>query len=390
MYLLHNQIMPYAWGSSHAIAELLGRPASGPEAELWLGAHPQAPSRVPAHQATLAALIAASPSRELGAQVAAAFAVKLPFLTKVLAAAAPLSLQAHPSKAQAAAGFARENALGISLNAANRNYRDDNHKPELICALTPFRALCGFRNLHATHAWMNALGIATVGPFASRVFAANTPEDLRQLLVDCLHKPTSWQPESVAEIVAAAARCTEVAWRRECVTLVALGTAYPNDAGILVAALLNVVELDPGEAIYLPAGNLHAYLDGVGIEIMASSDNVLRGGLTPKHVDCAELASVLRFETNPVEVMRGTRSFDGETTYTTPAREFQLSRIELAGELQRNAHGPEVVLVTDGACELRRGDDVIVLARGQSAFIAPSLSPYSLSGEATIYRSIVP
>jgi mannose-6-phosphate isomerase len=390
MYLLDNQIMPYAWGSVHAIADLLGRPAGGPEAELWLGAHPQASSRVPAQEATLAELIAASPTRELGPRVAEAFAGKLPFLTKLLAAAAPLSLQAHPSKAQAAAGFARENALGIPLNAVNRNYRDDNHKPELICALTPFRALCGFRHLEATHTLMSVLGIDESSPFGRRVFAATKPADLRQVLVDCLHQPRSWQSAAAAELVTAAARYTAVAWQRESATLVALGAAYPADPGVLVAALLNVIVLNPGEAIYLPAGNLHAYLDGVGIEIMASSDNVLRGGLTPKHVDCAELASVLSFETNAVEVLNGTCSHDGETTYATVAREFELSRIELAGVIERTARGPEVLLVTAGTCDVRHGDTVLALTRGQSAFITPSPLPYHLRGQATIYRSVVP
>lgn len=361
MQKLTNRIQRYAWGSLTAIPELLGvAPSGAPQAELWLGAHPSAPSTLE-DGTTLDAFIAKDPARVLGADVAARFENRLPFLLKVLAAAEPLSLQAHPSLAQAREGFAAENAAGVPLNAPHRNYRDANHKPELICALTPFHALCGFRRVGDTLRLLRGLGLDVslleregLGAYFRHVMSA--PRDERQALVD-----------TVARAPAVDGFAAECALARR------LAEKYPGDAGVIGALLLNLVALQPGEALYLDAGNLHAYLEGTGIELMASSDNVLRGGLTPKHVDVNELLRVLDFTDGPPNVLRG--------EYVTPAPDFRLTRLQVNGALRLPA-AAQILLVTDGA--VRVGEHA--LRRGESLFIGADETA-TLSGRATVFRA---
>ena len=273
-----NTPRDYAWGSTTAIPSLLGMPVTGlPQAELWLGTHPGSPARTPT--GSLADI------------------ARLPFLLKVLAAAAPLSLQAHPTIAQAVAGFARENAAGVPLDAPNRNYRDELHKPEILFALSPFRALCGFRPAAETRAALERLlaevpGDAVLISWLNRL---GDDDDIRSTF-EWLLSRGSGVSEMLTSLVAAAALVDG-----EHYALIAeLAAAYPGDPGIAISLMLNLVTLSPGEVLYLPAGNIHTYIEGVGIELMAASDNVLRGGLTPKHVDVAELLSVLDFEPLPV------------------------------------------------------------------------------------------
>lgn len=376
---LENVIQRYAWGSRTALAQLQGRaPSSEPEAELWLGAHPSAPSLLATTGTPLDQAVLQAPQRLLGERVAAQYGA-LPFLLKVLAAAQPLSLQAHPSRAQAKAGFAREEAQGLARTAPNRNYKDDNHKPELICALTPFDALCGFRAAPQTLALFEALSVT---PLLEALRAGEVRRAFEQLMT----LPRAWQTALAAQVVAACAERPVPAFERECAWAVRLGGQYPGDVGVVGALMLNLVRLEPGQALYLPAGNLHAYLEGVGVELMASSDNVLRGGLTPKHVDVPELLSVLDFVAGPVKVL--TPRGAPEAVYDTPAPEFRLSRCEVRAPLTLERRGPDILLCTAGRVTVRAGTS-LTLEQGAAAFVAWADGPMQLEGAGVVFRATV-
>jgi mannose-6-phosphate isomerase len=378
--LLSSSVMPYAWGSRTAIAELLGRasPSAGPEAELWMGAHPVAPSTASGRR--LDEIVSEAPEARLGERVVAAFGARLPFLLKVIAAAEPLSIQAHPNAEQARAGWEDEERRGVPRDAPHRNYRDASHKPELVCALTPFDALCGFRRIDEILALFEPL------ERVAAVREALAPLRARRDLPLTFRALMALSREAVEETVAA---CEERGGDAASLAL-RLAKLYPGDVGVVSALLLNHVRLAPGEAIYLGAGSLHAYLGGTAIEIMASSDNVLRGGLTKKHVDVPELEKVLLFADGPVTPERP-RAVDAfERVYDAPAREFRLSVIELPGgrEAVREVSGPEILFVTSGAATV----DELAVAKGAAAFVPAEQARYTLratAGSATVYRATV-
>ncbi|MFT5203632.1 MAG: mannose-6-phosphate isomerase [Candidatus Aldehydirespiratoraceae bacterium] len=381
MQLLEGTIRDYDWGSTTSIPELLGRPVDGtPAAELWLGAHPSAPSLVGCDGVALDALVAADPAAALGDAVANHFG-SLPFLLKVLAAAVPLSLQAHPSIPQAEAGFAREDAAGIAVDAPNRSFRDRLHKPELICALTEFDALCGFRDPAVTLEVLATIDTTALNTVRDMIEANPSPAGLSNLLEWLLTLDAADSAALAEPVVAACAIATEGPFAAERAMAAALGARYPGDAGVVTALLLNFVTLQPGEALFLGAGNLHAYLQGTGVEIMANSDNVLRGGLTSKHVDVPTLIDVV--EANPIvpEVQRPAL-VNGVATYDIPVPEFSLQRIEIDGECVLEP-GPAILLCTAGHAEC--GDHV--LDRGSAAWTPASDGPLTLSGRATVFRA---
>jgi mannose-6-phosphate isomerase len=305
----------YAWGSRTAIPELQGQAPTGePIAELWFGAHSDDPSTTSAGR--LDELIAADPTALLGADVVARFGPRLPFLLKILAAERALSIQVHPNQAQAEAGYAAEQARGVPLDAPDRNYRDPFHKPELLCALTEFDALCGFRPVAATQALLRALAVRQLGPV---VQALNGPEPLRTAFEWLLEVDGDDRAELIDAVVTACHRLgaddgpgagagagagADRQWVLAARATLLAAQDFPGDIGAVLALLLNVVRLAPGEAIFLGAGNVHAYLRGLGVEIMANSDNVLRCGLTPKHIDVAEVLRVADF--SPLEEPRAT------------------------------------------------------------------------------------
>ncbi len=368
--MLEGVVQHYGWGSTTAIADLLGTVADGrPQAEFWLGAHPSAPARVGGKR--LDEVLSADPVGMLGRSTVERFGPRLPFLLKVLAAAEPLSLQAHPSAERAAAGYAEESAAGIPLDAPNRRYKDAEHKPELLWALTPFDALCGFRPLDATLALLERLGVASLPAFAPLASG-----DLHGTVSGLLSLADGERVE-VAATIAAAAEVTdgpEAAWARR------IAATHPGDSGVGVALLLNLVRLLPGEAIFLPAGNLHAYLEGVGIEIMASSDNVLRGGLTPKYVDVDELLAVLLFEPGPPPVV-SPRVEGPFHRYDTPVEEFALSLLTLGAEPATvSGDRPRIVLCLDGEARLVTTAHELRLPKGAAAWVPASDGPLSLTG----------
>lgn len=370
MDLLSCTVMPYPWGSRTAIASLTGRPSpsDGPEAEMWMGAHPVAPSFV----------------ERAGVRTSLRDLVPdLPFLLKVLAAAEPLSLQAHPTLAQAREGFDDEERRGVPLSAPHRNYKDPSHKPELLCALTPFHALSGFRRPAETLRLFDALAVGALGDVLAPLRASPDAKGLGATFRALMTMPADRRP-GVVDATLRACKREGSAFANERALALRLAELYPGDIGIVSALLLELVQLEPGEAIYLDAGNLHAYVEGTGVEIMASSDNVLRGGLTKKHVDVPELLKVLDFGAGPAKVLRP-RGIDAhEAVYETPAKEFRLSRIALNGaRITREVIGPEILLVTEGAAKANE----LTLSQGASAFIAASTKTYELAGEATVFRA---
>jgi mannose-6-phosphate isomerase len=363
--LLRNPIRDYAWGSRSVLARMQGRPAptDGPEAELWIGAHPATPSVLIDSGVSLADAIVGDAPAWLGADVAARYGRRLPYLLKVLAADAPLSLQAHPDAERARQRFA----------AGDPNYVDAHHKPELLVALTPFEALCGFRDTDRSAAAFAALGLGDVAGHLDR-------GDLRAATRLLLTRPGD------AVGVAASAR-PGGRFDADLALLRRLAAAYPGDPGLLVALLLNPVSLAPGEAVWMPAGNLHAYLSGTGVEVMAASDNVLRGGLTSKRVDVAELLRVLRFEVLAEPVMMPVQVAPGVVTWPVPVDDFALHRVRLAGGASGTDRdrvvlappGPRVVLCTVG--NLTCDDGVPVTLRpGQAAIGRAGGAPVTISG----------
>lgn len=395
--LMKNTIQPYAWGSRTAIATLLGEPSPSaePQAELWMGAHPKAPSlvRIQNRWVPLPELIGADPAGILGASVAARFDGQLPYLFKVLAADHPLSIQAHPSQAQAREGFARENRLKIPLDAPRRNYRDPHHKPECICALTPFWGLSGFRSvpemLGRLRPVMPPGAAKRLEGLEQRDSAAGLKAFFSWLMTLAAAKRETLVSHAVAKAADLADRDPAFGWVGR------LQAAYPGDAGVLAPLFLNLVELAPGEALFLAAGELHAYLQGVGIELMANSDNVLRGGLTPKHVDVPELLRVLKFEARRIEVLHPAATDPCEGRYASRAEEFVLAVITVDGDRVYSgpaAHNVEVVLCVEGEGRFSgsTGEGSLLLRQGQAALVPAAAGAYRLSGSGRFYKAAVP
>ncbi|MPY37510.1 mannose-6-phosphate isomerase, class I [Streptomyces adustus] len=378
---LDNTVRPYAWGSVTAIPTLLGvEPTGEPQAEMWMGAHPGAPSRT--ERGTLVEVVDADPEKELGAAAVARFGPRLPFLLKLLAADAPLSLQVHPDLAQAKEGFAREEREGVPVDAPHRNYKDANHKPELICALTEFDGVCGFRDPLRAADLLDGLGVDSLKPYVDLLHAHPEEAALREVLTAILTADREQMAHTVAETTAACDRLGG-----DYAPYAGLAHHYPGDPGVIAALLLNHVRLQPGEALFLGAGVPHAYFSGLGVEIMANSDNVLRCGLTPKHVDVPELLRVVRFEAADPGVLRPEASPDGEEVYETPIDEFRLSRYVLADggpvrDLTRTA--PQILLCTAGTVRAGEHD----LHPGQSVFV-PAGEKAEVSGVGTVFRATV-
>lgn len=374
---LTNEPRDYSWGSTALIARLQGRPASArPEAEVWFGDHPADPAVTPDGR-TLDEWLAAEGERS-------GSPARLPYLLKLLAAASALSIQAHPSKSQAEEGFAREEAAGIARDAMERTYRDANHKPELIVAVSPeFRALAGLRELDATRRLAEALGDGG-RPLLERVTAADASP--RDLVAWALSPQNAHEVQGVLD-AALAARSEEFGAELDLARTLQEG--FPGDPGIVVALLMNVVTLREGEAMFVPAGVLHAYLDGLGVELMAASDNVLRGGLTPKHIDVPELLAVLDDRTGTPPVISARSVAPGVGEYEVPAADFSLARIDAApgAEVVIDVAGPVIALATAGTVEVRGGLDgaAVELGPGRAVFVTPDEGTLAFDGRGTVF-----
>ena len=383
---LENPVMNYAWGSKTFIPALLGEaaPSDEPQAELWMGAHPKAPSRI--GKQTLIELIAENPVSMLGAETAERFDGRLPFLFKLLAAGAPLSIQAHPNKAQAEEGFAAETAAGIALDAPNRNYKDDNHKPEILCALSEFWALNGFRHIRQMLELLDEAQLHTIGPERDSLTESPNRDGLKRLFQSIVELSDARKQSVLDELLTSARKLEET--RPEYSWILRIHDLYPDDVGVLCVLLLNLVKLQPGQAMFAAAGDLHAYLDGFGIELMANSDNVLRGGLTPKHVDIPELMKTLTFGDGGVEILEPTNG-----RYETAADEFFLSVLEVDGpEIRLPSPRFEILINVCGDATIsQRGDSTgLRLRQGASVAIPAAVEEYGVSGSATLYLAGVP
>ena len=395
--LLKNTIQEYAWGSYTAIPELLGNdsPASTPQAELWMGAHPKAPSKVKCNGEwqSLLELIDKNSHDILGEKVARKFEHRLPYLFKVLAAAKPISIQAHPSIGQAREGFERENRLKIPLDAPDRNYKDNNHKPECICALTPFWALNGFRKISDIIFLLDKICPPGLKKDFDLFRQQPNSRRLKNFFKTMMVKDRTTQKQIVNDAVKHANQLKDknIAYQ----WVVDLNEEYPSDIGVLSPIMLNLICLEPGQAMFLPSGTLHAYLDGVGIELMANSDNVLRGGLTPKYVDVKELLNVLNFEERDINILSMERINPCEQRYESPAQEFALSIITVKTDM--NYYNPdkkcvEIMLCTDGDAVVvdSAGNNRIEIKKGVSILIPAVVKKYSIKGDAVLYKAAVP
>ncbi|MCF8145727.1 MAG: mannose-6-phosphate isomerase, class I [Deltaproteobacteria bacterium] len=395
--LLKNPILEYAWGSRTAIPSLLGLPVPSerPAAELWLGAHPKAPSRVLVDGVwqSLETVIEKDPISLLGKDVAERFSNRFPFLFKVLAAERPLSIQVHPDLEQARAGFEKENCLGIALDAARRNYRDSNHKPEILCAVTRFEALKGFRPPEDVLSLLERVAGGTLSDELDLLRRDPDSRGLRRFVTSLLSMDAFRKGDVVGQAVEGAGPLTDM--DRAFWWMVALHGAYPGDIGVLSPLFLNLVTLDPGEAIYIPAGQPHAYLQGMGMELMANSDNVLRGGLTPKHIDVPELLRIVDFRfMHPQKLQSEPGRQPAERIYETPAAEFQLAVITVSDGISFQSErdrSVDILICMEGCVRMQglKNSDSGSVEKGMSVLIPAAVGPYQIAGEATLYRATV-
>ena len=353
--------------------------------------------------------MAERPAETLG-PVAQRFGGALPFLLKVLAVAEPLSIQAHPTLAQAAAGFAREAAAGIAADAPQRSYRDRNHKPEVVVALEPYWLLSGFRPYEAIARRLAAIGVPALQAAVADLRAAPGAAALRALVAAALRLDAGQRADLVARAVAHAdgqvresasgaatsARAAATAGAASSAHWVQrLATQYPDDAGVLSPWLLNLVQLAPGEGMYTGAGTLHATLHGTGVELQANSDNVLRGGLTPKHVDVPELLRVGSFAASDAAVLRPPAAANGERHYATPTAEFALSSVALdqlpaPAPFAAVTAGPEILLLLHGDGTVRDGAGrEVSCGPGESLFVPAAVPSYEVRGTGLMFRARV-
>lgn len=397
--ILKNPLQEYAWGSRTAIQLILGDHAPSvkgkPAAELWMGGHPKASSEVFIHGMwePLHKIIKKDPESILGVHVAGQFSNSLPFLFKVLAADKPLSLQVHPDIKQAQAGFEREERLNIPLTSTARNYRDKNHKPEILCALTAFHALKGFRKIEEIIAIMSTVSLDTLSGELSDLKKNHHSHGLRHFFTSLMGMDSARRQMVLDRAVVLAERHVGddplYEW------ILRLNQVYPGDIGVLSPAMFNLVELAHGEAIHIFPGELHSYLQGVGIELMANSDNVLRGGLTPKHKDMVELLNILTFKTGPARIMRPVKNNASEKIYPAYAKEFLLSVISVDKTVSFTSptnRSVEILICMEGEADIENlgSGDILPLTKGRSIIIPAAVSQYRIDGESRFYKASVP
>lgn len=385
--LMQNPIQGYDWGSHDALTTLFGipNPAGKPQAELWMGAHPNGCSEVvlAGDVQKLSTLINSAPAAVLGDATQARFG-SLPFLFKVLCAEKALSIQVHPSKAQAEAGFAREEAAGIDIKASNRNYKDPNHKPELVFALTPYQAMNGFRAIPAILALFDAMALPALAELTAALRQSQDEAGLQHFFHQLLILTGPRKEDALAGLLAYAAAHQD----EETFALVtSLAAQYPGDVGLFSPLLLNVVTLQPGQAMYLDACTPHAYVRGTGLEIMANSDNVLRAGLTPKYIDVAELLDCTRCLAKPDDQILLSPRMEGAVQhYDVPVPDFTFS-VYPAGEHALTTASAEILFAIDGTVILQQGKQSLRLEKGQSAFIPAATGSYQLLAEGRVARA---
>jgi mannose-6-phosphate isomerase len=417
IYRLENPVQRYSWGSVDGITKTIGiaNPGGGPLAELWMGAHPSAPSKtiVDGAKIGLDELIARSPRETLGESVADNFGNSLPFLFKVLSAGTPLSIQAHPSKRKAQLGFERENLGGIPVDAAERNYRDPNHKPEMAVALTRFEFICGFRPIEEI---IENMRLVAPGEFERALERLERDPSHVELsvffygLMSADERAHEGFLASASKGIVSALDSGKVPERSEGAFRWALRIMefFPGDIGAILPLLLNHTVLEPGQAAFIAPGELHAHLAGTCLEIMANSDNVIRGALTKKFIDLPELVSVLSFKHELLQPVSPSPVAPYEEAYPVFVPDFRISKISIGpgDRYVRSSRGPEILLCGSGAAEIgctggklgredAKSSESLVLKRGEAAFVAADACDYSLAaadagGGAVVFRASVP
>lgn len=392
----------YDWGSTTAIPELLGRAADGtPWAELWFGAHPLGPATVP-DGTRLDDLIASAPLEMLGEGVGRAFQERLPFLLKVISAERPLSLQVHPTREEALESFAAENAAGIPVDSPRRTFRDPNHKPELLYALTGFTALCGFRTPRRAAVIVEGLGTDLTDRLHRLLVANPTAHGMRaafRTLVSTSMRPSEAE---VAEVVAACRARSEAGSSpspRIDAFLSLLAEHHPGDPGVVAALLLNPVTLRPGESLFIPAGALHAYLHGTGLEVMASGDNVLRAGLTSKTVHADEVLQSVSVTAAPPLRVAPERQSAASVAYYAPVDDFELAITQLSGDGAPSGRaqpvpvpgtGPRILLGLEGELVLTTASGTHPLRPGRAVFVPAADGALQAQGRGRFAQASVP
>ncbi len=395
--LLEPTFQAYAWGSTTAIPDLLGLQVTDePVAEAWFGAHPSASSvLVGDTPVPLVDALADDGDAQLGHVVVSRFGSRLPFLLKVIAAERPLSLQVHPSLELAADGWEREEARGVARDDPRRSYRDRNHKPELVFALSPFEALVGFRAPRRAAELLRDLDHPLAQLLHKIVTTDPTSAGMREaftLLVEETTRPTPDEVAGFADVVRERLRTGSPSPRTDSAVDL-LERFAPGDAGAVAAVLLNPVSLRPGEALFVPAGAVHAYLHGTAVEIMANSDNVLRAGLTTKHVDVPELLRAVDCVAAPPIRIAPEHAYDASDVYYAPVDDFELSVTAVgtrAATCRLPGGGPRVLLCLDGQVELHGRTGDLALAAGQAAFVPASDGALTASGHGRLVQAAVP
>ncbi|NLF05127.1 MAG: mannose-6-phosphate isomerase, class I [Actinomycetales bacterium] len=402
MFRLSGVPRHYAWGSTTAIPEFLGTSGgSEPLAELWFGAHPSSPSPLPGQDGTLLDLLAEDGEAQLGSDVIARFGPGLPYLLKILAAERPLSLQVHPNREQARVGFAVEEASGLALDAAERCYKDANHKPEVWLALSDVEALCGFRAPRRAAELFQDLDAPLARSIADMLGADPSPSGVRTVFTALLGtrtRPDAAAVSAVADACRARLEGSSPSPRADA-NVVLLESEFPGDPGVVASLLLNPVSLAPGESVFVPAGGVHALLHGTVAELQASSDNVLRAGLTAKHVDVHALLATVDYVAAP-PIRLAPETFHGSTrVFYAPVDDFELSVTTLdgagadagAGAAQPiPGRGPRIVLCLDGELEVASAAESLTVRRGEALFVGANEGPLTVRGTGTLIQADVP
>jgi len=382
IYEMKNPIKNYLWGSKTFLAKLFGQDEQTfePQAELWMGTHPQGISQIKVNDnwISLETFIANDSEKVLGKRIASQSGNKLPFLFKILAIDKPLSIQVHPDKNQAAIGFESENQREIPLSAPNRNFKDRSHKPELVCALTPLWAMCGFRSYEAIQSNFMSMNVS------QEIF--NPEQTINKFFYQLMHLDIDQKNQLIATAVQhAQSRTEQTHWQ----WVTRLAMHFPNDIGVLAPLFLNIFCLNPGQGLFLQPGILHAYLDGNAVEIMCNSDNVIRGGLTVKHIDVETLLDIVSTSNEDIKPIHPEMGQPNEWHYPIPIDSFSLTRYDIHPEhcLNTTVNGPEILLCVKGKIRIAQDNDSIYLKPGMSAFVSHEADYYTIGGNGELFRA---
>ncbi|OQK36646.1 Mannose-6-phosphate isomerase [Vibrio vulnificus] len=391
IFKLENVIQNYVWGSQTAITELFGidNPEQVPQAEIWMGTHPNGCSKLAHTGMLLSDFIQSDPANVLGDYTVERFG-DLPFLFKVLSAEKPLSIQVHPSREKAIEGYQKENLQGLQLTDSSRNYKDDNHKPELVYALTFYKAMNGFRTIEEIVSLFDQAKVETLRLDLEKLILQPASTGLKAFFDVVMNLSAERKQRALAELLQAVDQPAKTAKAREAFELIKeFRQDYRDDIGLFSPLLLNIVELEPGEAMFLHAETPHAYVKGTGLEIMANSDNVLRAGLTPKHMDIAELIANTNFiSTDRDKLILKPFNIENKTAYPIPVEDFSFEIVNVeTTERQQYVRSAEILFCIEGNCAIRHGSDVVTVAAGESVFVCHSTKVYEYFGEGRLARA---